>query len=67
MFIHGGGKDPVGRHWYNDTHKPDLCCAAIPEGVDPSTVLVDINGSTTWPPEAQAIIDGAGRSRAQGG
>ena len=63
VFIHGGGHDPVGEHWYNDTHKPDLCCGSIPEGVDVATVLHDINGSQAWPAPAQAIINNAGRRK----
>ena len=61
VFIHGGGQDPVGQHWYNDTGKPDLCCGSVPKGVDVATVLHDIKGSQVWPSQAQAIIENAGR------
>lgn len=61
VFIHGGGHDPVGEHWYNDTHKPDLCCASIPEGVNVSTVMHELGPGEAWPAPAQAIIANAGR------
>ena len=61
VFIHGGGHDPVGKHWYNDTHRPDLCCGSIPEGADEDAVIIDINGSASWPAPAQRIVDNAGR------
>ena len=31
LFLHGGGCFKMGPFWYNDTGKPDLCCAAVPQ------------------------------------
>jgi hypothetical protein len=61
VFIHGGGQDPVGEHWYNDTHGPDLCCGSIPKGVNVSTVMHKLGPGEPWPAEALAVIANAGR------
>ena len=61
VFIHGGGHDPVGEHWYNDPHKPDLCCGSIPHGVNVSTVMHALEPGEAWPPQAAAIIANSGR------
>ena len=31
LFLHGGGCFKMGPLYYNDTGKPDLCCAAVPQ------------------------------------
>ena len=53
MFIHDGGHDPVGEHWYNDTHSPDLCCGSIPKGVNVSTVMHKLPPGDAWPEAAR--------------
>ena len=59
FFLHGGHGFTVSNIWYNASQNASLCCGAVPKSAP--WPAHELQPGQAWPPEAQAIIDNAGR------